>query len=105
MPSEANDTWPGCAFAYSTNSRTSFTGRAAFTASAELAQVTVTPFFFAAIAGATWVISTEGETVLKVLAAGVSRVYTPKDYKLADIMSDIADLVLGGPGMPQDRAS
>lgn len=43
---------------------------AAFTASAELAQITVTPFFFAAIAGATWVISAEGETILKVLAPG-----------------------------------
>jgi ABC-2 type transport system permease protein len=43
---------------------------AAFTASAELAQITVTPFFFAAIAGATWVISAESETVLKVLAPG-----------------------------------
>jgi len=30
-----------------------------------------------------------------LLAAGVSRVYTPKDYRLAEIMSDIADLVLG----------
>jgi ABC-2 type transport system permease protein len=43
---------------------------AAFTASAELAQITVTPFFFAAIAGATWVISAEGETLLKMLAPG-----------------------------------
>jgi (2R)-ethylmalonyl-CoA mutase len=30
-----------------------------------------------------------------LLAAGASRVYTPKDYRLAEIMSDIADLVLG----------
>jgi ABC-2 type transport system permease protein len=43
---------------------------AAFTASAELAQITVTPFFFAAIAGATWVISADGENALKVLAPG-----------------------------------
>ena len=28
-------------------------------------------------------------------AAGVARIYTPKDYRLAEIMSDIADLVLG----------
>ena len=26
--------------------------------------------------------------------AGVARIYTPKDYKLAEIMGDIADLVL-----------
>ena len=31
----------------------------------------------------------------RLLAAGASRVYTPKDYRLADIMADIADLVLG----------
>jgi ABC-2 type transport system permease protein len=43
---------------------------AAFTASAELAQITVTPFFFAAIAGATWVISDDGLNALKVLAPG-----------------------------------
>ena len=30
-----------------------------------------------------------------LLAAGASRVYTPKDYRLSEIMSDIADLVLG----------
>ena len=30
-----------------------------------------------------------------LLQAGASRVYTPKDYRLAEIMSDIADLVLG----------
>jgi ethylmalonyl-CoA mutase len=30
-----------------------------------------------------------------LLAAGASAVYTPKDYRLAQIMSDIADLVLG----------
>jgi len=30
-----------------------------------------------------------------LLAAGASAVYTPKDYRLARIMSDIADLVLG----------
>jgi ethylmalonyl-CoA mutase len=30
-----------------------------------------------------------------LLAAGAARVYTPKDYRLAEIMSDIADLVLG----------
>ena len=43
---------------------------AAFTASAELAQITVTPFFFAAIAGATWVISAESDSALKLLAPG-----------------------------------
>ncbi len=31
----------------------------------------------------------------RLLAAGASAVYTPKDYRLAQIMSDIADLVLG----------
>ncbi len=31
-----------------------------------------------------------------LLAAGVARVYTPKDYRLAGIMDDIADLVLNG---------
>ncbi|HEX4493498.1 MAG TPA: protein meaA [Acidimicrobiia bacterium] len=41
----------------------------------------------------------------RLLAAGVARVYTPKDYRLADIMGDIADLVLGDSGMPADRAS
>jgi (2R)-ethylmalonyl-CoA mutase len=41
----------------------------------------------------------------RLLAGGVARVYTPKDYRLADIMGDIADLVLGGSGMPADRAS
>jgi ethylmalonyl-CoA mutase len=30
-----------------------------------------------------------------LLAAGASRVYTPKDYRLSEIMADIADLVLG----------
>jgi ABC-2 type transport system permease protein len=43
---------------------------AAFTASAELAQITITPFFFAAIAGATWVISADGVTALKLFAPG-----------------------------------
>jgi ABC-2 type transport system permease protein len=43
---------------------------AAFTASAELAQITVTPFFFAAIAGATWAISAERESALQMLAPG-----------------------------------
>jgi (2R)-ethylmalonyl-CoA mutase len=33
----------------------------------------------------------------RLLAAGASRVYTPKDYRLAEIMADIADLVLGRP--------
>ncbi len=32
---------------------------------------------------------------VKLQEAGVARIYTPKDYRLADIMSDIADLVLG----------
>jgi (2R)-ethylmalonyl-CoA mutase len=40
----------------------------------------------------------------RLLAAGVSRVYTPKDYRLADIMADIADLVLGRPDV-SDKAS
>jgi ABC-2 type transport system permease protein len=43
---------------------------AAFTASAELAQITVTPVFFAAIAGATWVISADGDSAVKLLAHG-----------------------------------
>jgi (2R)-ethylmalonyl-CoA mutase len=30
-----------------------------------------------------------------LLAAGASRVYTPTDYRLAEIVADIADLVLG----------
>jgi (2R)-ethylmalonyl-CoA mutase len=30
----------------------------------------------------------------RLLAAGVSRIYTPKDFRLADIMSDLADLAL-----------
>jgi (2R)-ethylmalonyl-CoA mutase len=30
----------------------------------------------------------------QLLAAGVARVYTPKDYRLSDIVSDIADLAL-----------
>jgi ethylmalonyl-CoA mutase len=29
-----------------------------------------------------------------LLDAGVARVYTPKDYRLGEIMSDIADLAL-----------
>jgi (2R)-ethylmalonyl-CoA mutase len=29
----------------------------------------------------------------KLLAAGVARVYTPKDFELGNIMGDIADLV------------
>ena len=29
-----------------------------------------------------------------LLEAGVARVYTPKDYRLGEIMGDIADLVL-----------
>jgi ABC-2 type transport system permease protein len=43
---------------------------AAFTASAELAQVTVTPFFFAALAGAAWVLSTDSVTVLMQATPG-----------------------------------
>jgi len=31
----------------------------------------------------------------RLLAEGVARVYTPKDYRLADIMSDLVDLVIG----------
>ncbi len=30
----------------------------------------------------------------ELLAAGVARIYTPKDYRIGEIMSDIADLVL-----------
>ena len=41
----------------------------------------------------------------RLAAAGVARVYTPKDYRLAAIMADIADLVLGGPEIPEDKAS
>ena len=41
----------------------------------------------------------------RLVAAGVSRVYTPKDYRLAEIMADIADLVLGDPEVPHDKAS
>ncbi|HEY5014667.1 MAG TPA: protein meaA, partial [Acidimicrobiia bacterium] len=40
----------------------------------------------------------------RLLAAGASRVYTPKDYRLADIMADIADLVLGRQDV-SDKAS
>ena len=29
-----------------------------------------------------------------LLGAGVARVYTPKDYKLADIMDDLAELAI-----------
>jgi ABC-2 type transport system permease protein len=43
---------------------------AAFTASAELAQITITPFFFAAIAGATWVVAGDGVNVAQLLAPG-----------------------------------
>ena len=43
---------------------------AAFTASAELAQVTVTPFFFAAIAGAAWVLASDSVTVLMQATPG-----------------------------------
>jgi ethylmalonyl-CoA mutase len=35
-----------------------------------------------------------------LLDAGVSRVYTPKDYRLGEIMADIADLVLARRGRP-----
>ena len=61
----------------------------------------------------------------RLLAAGAARVYTPKDYRLAGIMADIADLVLerpdqerpdqerpdqdrpdqDRPGLPQNKAS
>jgi (2R)-ethylmalonyl-CoA mutase len=30
----------------------------------------------------------------RLLAAGVARIYTPKDFRLADIMADLADLAL-----------
>ena len=39
---------------------------------------------------------------VKLREAGVARVYTPKDYRLADIMADIADLVLAA-GSVQSR--
>ena len=39
---------------------------------------------------------------VKLRAAGVARIYTPKDYRLADIMDDIADLVLAD-GSVQSR--
>ena len=42
---------------------------AAFTASAELAQVTVTPFFFAAVAGAAWALSAEAGAVTPLMQA------------------------------------
>jgi (2R)-ethylmalonyl-CoA mutase len=32
---------------------------------------------------------------MKLIDAGVARVYTPKDYRLSDIMADIADLLVG----------
>ncbi|MDQ1466994.1 MAG: ethylmalonyl-CoA mutase [Actinomycetota bacterium] len=41
----------------------------------------------------------------RLVAAGAARVYTPKDYRLAEIMDDIADLVLGGPELPRHKAS
>jgi (2R)-ethylmalonyl-CoA mutase len=31
----------------------------------------------------------------KLLGEGVARVYTPKDYRLADIMGDLAELAIG----------
>jgi ABC-2 type transport system permease protein len=43
---------------------------AAFTASAELAQITVTPVFFAAIAGAAWVLSADSVSALMYAAPG-----------------------------------
>jgi ethylmalonyl-CoA mutase len=39
---------------------------------------------------------------VKLRDAGVARIYTPKDYRLADIMDDIADLVLAN-GSVQSR--
>jgi hypothetical protein len=36
-----------------------------------------------------------------LLAAGVARVYTPKDFRLGDIVADIADLALAA---RQDQA-
>ena len=35
------------------------------------------------------------EDAARLKAAGVSRVYTPKDYQLTDIMADIVALVAG----------
>jgi (2R)-ethylmalonyl-CoA mutase len=39
-----------------------------------------------------------------LLSAGVARVYTPKDYRLGDIMGDIADLALSRRGEPHAEA-
>jgi len=38
-------------------------------------------------------------------AAGVARVYTPKDYRLAAIMTDIADLAAAHRTHPQAEAA
>jgi len=38
-------------------------------------------------------------------AAGVARVYTPKDYRLAAIMSDIATLAIDHRKRPQAHAA
>jgi ethylmalonyl-CoA mutase len=42
----------------------------------------------------------------RLLAAGVARVYTPKDYRIAQIMGDLADLAIGRgtPGSSQAPA-
>jgi (2R)-ethylmalonyl-CoA mutase len=39
-----------------------------------------------------------------LLAAGVARVYTPKDYRLGEIMADIAELALRARGEPHGEA-
>ena len=35
------------------------------------------------------------EDAKELQAAGVARVYTPKDYEIQDIMSDLVDIAVG----------
>ncbi|MGD9509189.1 MAG: cobalamin B12-binding domain-containing protein [Geminicoccaceae bacterium] len=35
------------------------------------------------------------EDAKELLAAGVARVYTPKDYEIQDIMGDLVDIAVG----------
>jgi (2R)-ethylmalonyl-CoA mutase len=49
------------------------------------------------------------EDQAKLLELGVARVYTPKDFRLTQMISELADLVLDrrsgrGPGSPRDRS-
>ena len=39
--------------------------------------------------------SSHPEDAKALLAAGVARVYTPKDYEVQDIMSDLVDIAVG----------